>query len=68
MFVGRPDAERFLPCYRARAGASDLPQVAALLGGMVAQETIKLVTRQYVPVNGTVIYDGIKSVIGGLNV
>lgn len=44
-----------------RAGASDLPQIAALLGGIVAQEAIKAVTRQYVPVNGTVVFDGIHS-------
>ena len=46
---------------RCRAGASDLPQVAALLGGIVAQEAIKLITRQYTPLNGTCIYDGIHS-------
>lgn len=44
-----------------RAGASDLPQIAALLGGLVAQEAIKLITRQYIPLNGTCIFDGIHS-------
>ncbi|KAK4057494.1 hypothetical protein OIO90_001563 [Microbotryomycetes sp. JL221] len=44
-----------------RAGASDLPQMAALLGGMVAQEAIKLITKQYVPLNGTCIFNGIRS-------
>jgi len=46
---------------RCRAGASDLPQIAALLGGIVAQEAIKLITRQYIPLNGTCIFDGIHS-------
>ncbi len=38
-----------------------MPQIAALLGGIVAQEAIKLITRQYVPLNGTCIFDGIHS-------
>ena len=44
-----------------RAGASDMPQMAALLGGVAAQEVIKITTRQYVPLNGTFIFDGLKS-------
>lgn len=44
-----------------RSGASDLPQIAALMGGLVAQEAIKLVTKQYVPLNGTCILNGIRS-------
>ncbi|KAM0750517.1 NEDD8-activating enzyme E1 regulatory subunit [Meredithblackwellia eburnea MCA 4105] len=47
-----------------RSGASDLPQIAALLGGLVAQEAIKLVTKQYIPLNGTSIFNGIKSASG----
>ncbi len=46
---------------RARAGGADLPQMAALIGGIVAQEVIKIVTKQYVPLNGTLIFDGISS-------
>ncbi|GAA96288.1 uncharacterized protein L969DRAFT_91735 [Mixia osmundae IAM 14324] len=47
-----------------RAGNSDMPQIAAILGGIVSQEAIKLVTRQYVPLIGTCIFDGIKSRTG----
>lgn len=28
---------------------------------MVAQEAIKIITKQYVPLNGTVVFDGIRS-------
>ena len=31
--------------------------VAAFMGGVAAQEAIKLVTRQFVPVAGTLIYN-----------
>jgi uncharacterized protein YqgC (DUF456 family) len=47
--------------FSARAGGSELPQMAALIGGIVGQEAIKLITRQYVPLSGTVVFDGIKS-------
>lgn len=47
-----------------RAGNSDLPQISALMGGLVSQEAIKLVTRQYVPLNATCIFNGIRSGTG----
>lgn len=47
-----------------RAGHADLPSTSALLGGVAAQESIKLVTRQYVPLDNTSVYDGIKQAIG----
>ncbi|GAU99400.1 hypothetical protein RvY_10410 [Ramazzottius varieornatus] len=40
-----------------RSGAEQLHSVAAFIGGCVAQEVIKLVTGQYVPLNNTLIYD-----------
>ncbi|KAL2175579.1 uncharacterized protein P884DRAFT_205659 [Thermothelomyces heterothallicus CBS 202.75] len=43
----------------ARAAGGELHNVAALTGGMVAQEAIKIVTKQYIPADNTVIYDGI---------
>jgi amyloid beta precursor protein binding protein 1 len=43
----------------ARAAGGELHNVAALTGGMVAQETIKIVTKQYIPVDNTCVYDGI---------
>ncbi|MCO5596227.1 hypothetical protein L7F22_050287 [Adiantum nelumboides] len=48
----------------ARSGHADLPNTAALLGGVAAQEAIKLVTRQYVPLDNVAIYDGVKQAIG----
>ncbi|ORY18302.1 hypothetical protein BCR34DRAFT_621443 [Clohesyomyces aquaticus] len=44
-----------------RAGGSELHNIAALTGGLVSQEVIKVVTEQYVPVDNTCIFDGVKS-------
>ncbi|KAJ3037594.1 NEDD8-activating enzyme E1 regulatory subunit [Rhizophlyctis rosea] len=44
-----------------RAGASEIHTVAALLGGIVSQEAIKILTRQYIPMDNTVIFNAIKS-------
>lgn len=46
----------------ARAGPAELHNISALTGGMVAQEVIKVLTRQYVPVDNTCVFDGIRSV------
>ncbi|KAK4146719.1 uncharacterized protein C8A04DRAFT_9490 [Dichotomopilus funicola] len=43
----------------ARAQGGELHNVAALMGGIVAQETIKIVTKQYIPADNTCVYDGI---------
>ena len=43
-----------------RVGGRELHNISSLTGGMVAQEAIKIITRQYVPVNNTCIFDGIK--------
>ncbi|KAJ9143248.1 NEDD8-activating enzyme E1 regulatory subunit [Coniochaeta hoffmannii] len=45
----------------ARAGGGELHNVSALTGGMVAQEVIKIITKQYVPVDNTCVFDGIGS-------
>lgn len=45
----------------ARAGGAELHNVAALTGGMVAQEVIKVVTKQYIPVDNTCLFDGVLS-------
>ena len=42
-----------------RFGGAELHNVAALLGGMVSQEAIKLITRQYIPLNNTYVFNGI---------
>ena len=43
----------------ARGACSDTPATAALLGGLVAQEIIKILTVQYLPLENTCVYDGI---------
>lgn len=43
-----------------RVDGSELHNISSLTGGMVAQEAIKIITRQYVPVDNTCIFDGIK--------
>jgi amyloid beta precursor protein binding protein 1 len=45
-----------------RAGGGELHNIASLIGGIGAQEVIKLLAHQYVPLDNTVVYDGIKSV------
>ncbi|XP_010522340.1 PREDICTED: NEDD8-activating enzyme E1 regulatory subunit AXR1-like [Tarenaya hassleriana] len=42
-----------------RFGASELHAVAAFIGGIASQEVIKLVTKQFVPMSGTYIFNGI---------
>ncbi|KAI2619235.1 hypothetical protein GGR54DRAFT_640166 [Hypoxylon sp. NC1633] len=45
----------------ARASGGELHNISALTGGMVAQEIIKIITKQYVPIENTCIFDGISS-------
>ncbi|XP_044466968.1 NEDD8-activating enzyme E1 regulatory subunit AXR1 isoform X2 [Mangifera indica] len=42
-----------------RFGAAELHAVAALVGGIASQEVIKLITKQFVPMAGTFIFNGI---------
>ncbi|KAM7271483.1 hypothetical protein ACFE04_030697 [Oxalis oulophora] len=42
-----------------RFGAAELHAVAAYIGGIASQEVIKLITRQFVPMCGTFIFNGI---------
>ncbi|KAI8806865.1 hypothetical protein BJ742DRAFT_773638 [Cladochytrium replicatum] len=44
-----------------RAGASELHSIAAIMGGIASQEIIKVITKQYVPLDNTVICNGVKS-------
>lgn len=47
-------------CYEVTRGAySDTPSTAAFLGGLAAQEAIKVMTVQYLPLDNTCVYDGI---------
>ncbi|KAJ9155019.1 NEDD8-activating enzyme E1 regulatory subunit [Pleurostoma richardsiae] len=45
----------------ARAAGGELHNISALTGGMVAQEMIKIITKQYIPIDNTCIFDGIDS-------
>jgi NEDD8-activating enzyme E1 regulatory subunit len=44
-----------------RAKGGELHNISALTGGMVAQEIIKVITKQYVPIDNTCVLDGIRS-------
>jgi NEDD8-activating enzyme E1 regulatory subunit len=44
----------------ARARGGELHNISALTGGMVSQEIIKVITKQYIPIDDTCIFDGIK--------
>lgn len=44
-----------------RAGGAELHNIASLAGGLAAQEVIKVVTQQYVPVDNTCIFNGVKT-------
>lgn len=46
-------------CELVRSGGEEIHCIAAIIGAMASQEAVKLVTRQLVPVCGTLIYDGI---------
>ncbi|XP_052248440.1 NEDD8-activating enzyme E1 regulatory subunit-like isoform X1 [Dreissena polymorpha] len=43
-----------------RYGASELHTMSAFIGGAAAQEAIKVITRQFVPINNTFIYNAMK--------
>ncbi|XP_013630891.1 PREDICTED: NEDD8-activating enzyme E1 regulatory subunit isoform X2 [Brassica oleracea var. oleracea] len=42
-----------------RFGAAELHVVAAFIGGIASQEVIKLITKQFVPMLGTFVFNGI---------
>jgi len=41
-----------------RYGGSEIHAIASFIGGVAAQEAIKLITHQYVPLNNTYVFDG----------
>ena len=45
----------------ARAKGGELHNISSLTGGMVAQEVIKIITKQYIPIDNVCIFDGITS-------
>jgi amyloid beta precursor protein binding protein 1 len=44
-----------------RAGGAELHNISSLTGGLVSQEIIKAITEQYIPVDNTCVFDGVKS-------
>jgi amyloid beta precursor protein binding protein 1 len=42
----------------------ELHSIAAMIGGVAAQEAVKVITHQYVPLNNTYVYNGIAGVGG----
>ena len=42
-----------------RYGGSELHNISALIGGVAAQEAVKIITHQYIPLNNTFIYNGV---------
>ena len=47
-----------------RFGASEIHNIAALIGGIASQEVVKIITQQYVPTNNTYVHNGIAGVGG----
>ncbi|CAM9513780.1 unnamed protein product [Pylaiella littoralis] len=48
----------------ARYGASELHNVASVVGGIASQEAVKAITRQYTPLDNTIVYNGLAGVVG----
>ncbi|KAJ5690765.1 hypothetical protein N7462_005157 [Penicillium macrosclerotiorum] len=44
-----------------RAESGELHNISSLTGGLVAQEALKVLTRQYVPLDNTCVFDGARS-------
>lgn len=44
-----------------RTEGAELHNISALTGGLVAQEVLKVLTRQYVPLDNTCVFDGVHS-------
>jgi hypothetical protein len=53
-----PPAAAAPPC---SLGGAELHVVAAVMGGMAAQEAIKLLTKQFVPFAGSLVYNAMAS-------
>ncbi|KAG0229865.1 NEDD8-activating enzyme E1 regulatory subunit [Actinomortierella wolfii] len=47
-----------------RYGMGAIHNIASLMGGVVSQEIIKVITEQYIPLNNMVFFDGAASVSG----
>eukprot|EP00904_Undaria_pinnatifida_P010541 jgi/Undpi1/6617/HiC_scaffold_20.g09096.m1 len=47
-----------------RYGASEIHNIASVVGGIASQEAVKAITRQYTPLENTVIFNGLTGVMG----
>jgi NEDD8-activating enzyme E1 regulatory subunit len=56
---GEDDAPSHFAVELVRYGNAEIHAVASVLGGVASQELIKLITRQYIPMNNTYIFNGI---------
>jgi amyloid beta precursor protein binding protein 1 len=45
-----------------RYGACELHNISSIIGGIAAQEAVKIITNQYVSLNNTFVYNGIASI------
>lgn len=44
-----------------RCGGAEIHSIASYMGGVAAQEIIKVLTGQYVPINNCYVYNALKS-------
>ena len=65
-YRSQPDCTPPPPLCSVRYGAGELHAVAALVGAIVAQEAVKLLTHQYLPLNNTYVWVGVAGVGGSL--
>ncbi|CAG0884031.1 unnamed protein product [Cyprideis torosa] len=59
---GHPLEEHLLEL--ARFGGAEIHSVAAFIGGCAAHEAIKVITKQYVPIDNTVLYNAVNGAVG----
>lgn len=45
----------------ARYEGRELHNISSVIGGVASQEIVKILAKQYVPLNNTVLFDGIGS-------
>ncbi|KNC73098.1 hypothetical protein SARC_14342, partial [Sphaeroforma arctica JP610] len=50
-----------------RYGGNEMHSIAAVMGGLGSQEAIKLITGQFVPIENTLIYNGLDNKCTVLN-
>ena len=52
----------------ARFGAAELHSIAAVVGGVASQEAVKVLAKQYTPINHTYLFNGIAGTAAVLEV